>query len=77
MLIVPANLPVARVAQRILEGGYDVPQDKTTTRAAGTHVIAAIEHAYDTDVYDSLGQSGQDFTQVARYQYQTVLGDTH
>jgi hypothetical protein len=27
-------------------------------------------------VYDSSGQSGQDFVEVARYQYASVLGDT-
>ena len=78
VLIVPADLAVARVAQRVLEGGHDVPEPKIRQRheRLWTHVVAAIEHAYETRVYDSSGQSGQDFLEVARYQYGTVLGET-
>jgi len=39
-------------------------------------VVAAIEHAHEARVYDSSGQSGRDFLEVARYQYRTVLGET-
>lgn len=76
VLIVPADLSVARVAQRVLEGGHDVPEAKIRQRheRLWAHVIAAIDHAYETRVYDSSGQSGQDFVEVARYQYGTVLG---
>lgn len=78
VLIVPVNLSVARVAQRVVEGGHDVPETKIRQRheRLWTHVVDAMDAAYETRVYDSSGQSGQDFVEVARYQYGTVLGDT-
>lgn len=78
VLIVPVNLSVARVAQRVLEGGHDVPEAKIRQRHGRlwTYVDAAMARAYETRVYDSSGQSGQDFVEVARYQYGAVLGDT-
>lgn len=77
VLIVPADLSVARVAQRVLEGGHDVPEAKIRQRheRLWTHVVEAITRAYATRVYDSSGQSGQDFVEVARYQYGAVLGE--
>jgi predicted ABC-type ATPase len=76
VLIVPADLSVARVAQRVLEGGHDVPEDKIRQRheRLWAHVVDAIDTAYETRVYDSSGQSGQDFVEVARYQYGAMLG---
>ena len=78
VLIVPADLSVARVAQRVLEGGHDVPEAKIRQRyeRLWTHVVHAMVMAYEARVYDSSGQSGQDFVEVARYQYGAVLGDT-
>jgi predicted ABC-type ATPase len=77
VLIVPAELSVARVAQRVLEGGHDVPEAKIRQRheRLWAHVVDAIDRAYETRVYDSSGQSGQDFVEVARYQYGAVLGE--
>jgi predicted ABC-type ATPase len=78
VLIVPVDLSVARVAQRVLEGGHDVPEAKIRQRheRLWTHVVDAIDAAYETRLYDSSGQSGQDFVEVARYQYGAVLGET-
>jgi predicted ABC-type ATPase len=78
VLIVPADLSVARVAQRVLEGGHDVPERKIRQRheRLWTHVADAIGRAYETRVYDSSGQRGQDFAEVARYQYGAMLGET-
>jgi predicted ABC-type ATPase len=77
VLIVPAALSVARVAQRVLEGGHDVPEAKIRQRheRLWTHVIEAIDRSYESRVYDSSGQKGQDFVEVARYQYGAVLGE--
>lgn len=76
VLIVPVDLSVARVSQRVLEGGHDVPEDKIRQRheRLWQHVVGAINLAYDTRVYDSSGQTGQDFVEVARYRYGTLLG---
>ncbi len=77
VLIVPVDLSVARVAQRVIEGGHDVPDTKIRQRheRLWTYVAEAVGAAYETRVYDSSGQSGQDFVEVARYQYGTVLGE--
>lgn len=78
VLIVPVNLSVARVAQRVVEGGHDVPETKIRQRheRLWTYVVDAMDAGYEARVYDSSGQRGQDFVEVARYQYGTVLGDT-
>lgn len=78
VLLVPEGLAVARVAQRVVEGGHDVPEDKIRQRhqRLWIYVAQAMERAYETRVYDSSGQSGQDFVEVARYQYGTLVGDT-
>ncbi len=77
VLIVPAALSVARVAQRVTEGGHNVPEAKIRQRheRLWTHVVDAIDRAYESRVYDSSGQSDQDFVEVARYQYGAVLGE--
>lgn len=78
VLIVPVDLSVARVFQRVVEGGHDVPEGKIRQRHARlwVHVRDAMDVAYETRVYDSSGQTGQDFVEVARYQYGTLLGET-
>jgi predicted ABC-type ATPase len=78
VLIVPVDLSVARVAQRVVEGGHDVPDGKIRQRheRLWAHVVEAMDVAYETRVYDSSGQSGRDFVEVARYQYGTLLCDT-
>lgn len=50
VLIVPAGLSVARVAQRVLEGGHDVPEVKIRQRheRLWTHVVHAMDTAYET-----------------------------
>lgn len=77
VLIVPVDLSVARVAQRVVDGGHDVPEDKIRQRyqRLWAHVAEAIDVAYEARVYDSSGQTGRDFVEVARYQYGTLLGD--
>jgi predicted ABC-type ATPase len=78
VLIVPVDLAVARVAQRVVEGGHDVPEGKIRQRyqRLWAHVVEATDVAYETRVYDSSRQSGQDFVEVARYQYGTLLVGT-
>lgn len=77
VLIVPVDLSVARVAQRVVEGGHAVPEHKIRQRhqRLWAHVVEAMDVAYETRVYDSSGQHGEDFVEVARYQYGTLLGD--
>lgn len=78
VLIVPVDLSVARVAQRVVDGGHDVPEAKIRQRheRLWAHLFDAMDMAHDTRVYDSSGQTGQDFVEVARYQYGILLGDT-
>lgn len=75
VLVVPVELALARVAQRVAEGGHDVPEAKVRGRHARlwTHVAEAIDLAYDARVYDSSGQRGRPFLEVARYRLGTAL----
>lgn len=52
VLIVPADLSVARVAHRVPEGGHDVPESKIRQRheRLWPHVAAAISHAHEPRV---------------------------
>lgn len=77
VLIVPVDLSVARVTQRAREGGHDVPDTKIRARheRLWTHVARAMAEVHETRVYDSSGQRGQDFVEVARYQYANPVGD--
>jgi predicted ABC-type ATPase len=69
VLMVPVDLAVARVAQRVLEGGHAVPVTKIRERHARlwAPVGEAIELAYESRVYDASGQRGRPFIEVARY----------
>lgn len=71
VLIVPVDLAVARVAQRVDDGGHNVPEDKIRQRHARLwgYVAVAIADAYEATVYDS---SGGRFVPVARFRLGTV-----
>jgi len=76
VLIVPVDLSIARVEQRAAEGGHDVPRSKILERHARlwTLVNDATGIAYETRVYDSSGQRGRPFIEVARYRLGVVDG---
>jgi predicted ABC-type ATPase len=69
VLMVPVELSVARVAQRVAEGGHDVPVARIRERHARlwAHVAAAIGLAYESRIYDASGQRGRPFIEVARF----------
>jgi len=77
VLIVPVELSVARVAQRVVEGGHDVPVTKIRERHSRlwSLVTEAIGLAYESRVYDSSGQRGHPFMEVARYSLGIRHGD--
>lgn len=68
VLLVPVELSVARVAQRVAEGGHDVPVDKIRQRhqRLSTHVAAAIGHTYEACLWDATGPR---FVRIARFLY--------
>jgi predicted ABC-type ATPase len=68
VLLVPVELAVARVAERVAEGGHDVPEYKVRQRHARLwgHVAQAIQDAYEATVYDS---SGGRFIPVAWFRF--------
>lgn len=72
VLIVPAELAVARVAQRVEDGGHNVPEDKIRERHARLwgYVADAMPDAYDATVYDS---SGGRFLPVVRFRFGTII----
>lgn len=76
VLIVPVELSVARVEQRMREGGHGVPIGKVRARHARLwgHVAAAIDLTYESRVYDASGQQGRPFVEVARYHLGVPLG---
>jgi predicted ABC-type ATPase len=69
VLMVPVELAVARVGQRVREGGHAVPVTKIRERHARlwSHVADAIGLASESRVYDASGQRGRPFLEVSRY----------
>lgn len=76
VLIAPVELCVARVEQRVREGGHDVPVERIRARHGRLwhHLAAAIGLAYESRIYDSSGQRGRPFLEVARYHLGVPLG---
>jgi len=76
VLMVPVELSVARVEQRASEGGHDVPRSKIVERHARLWALVAdaIGIAYESRVYDSSGQRGRPFIELARYRLGVVDG---
>lgn len=76
VLMVPVELSVARVEQRASEGGHDVPRSKIVERHARLWALVgdAIDIAYESRVYDSSGQRGRSFVEVARFRLGVVDG---
>lgn len=72
VLMIPVDLAVARVAERVAEGGHDVPEAKVRQRHARLwrHVADAIADAYEATVYDS---SAGRFVPVGRFRFGTVV----
>ncbi|MFD4293298.1 zeta toxin family protein [Rhodococcus sp. NPDC058505] len=76
VVLVPVDLSVARVAERVIEGGHRVPEDKIRERFARLWplVADAIGRADHATVYDN---SAPDLTRiVARYVDGDPVGDT-
>jgi predicted ABC-type ATPase len=57
VVAVPEEYSVARVAQRVINGGHDVPEDKVRSRyrRLWDHVVTMIELADTAEVYDNSG----------------------
>ncbi len=55
VLLVPENLAVQRVADRVTEGGHSVPESKTRARhrRLWTHIGTAVSLAAESFVYDN------------------------
>lgn len=76
VVLVPEDLAVARVENRVEHGGHDVPVDKIRQRYRRlcTHVAAAIELAHETYAYDNT--SARDpYRLVARFERGRLVGD--
>lgn len=57
---VPEDLSVTRVAERVVAGGHDVPEDKIRSRhrRLWDNVVAMIELADGAEVFDNTGEPG-------------------
>lgn len=75
VVLVPATLPVARVAARVSQGGHDVPEQKIRERYARLWplVAAARDLADRTTFYDN-SRAGRPFRVVATYERGRVVG---
>lgn len=71
VLILPVKLAVARVAQRVDDGGHKVPEVKIRQQYGRLwgYVAEAIADAYEATVYDT---SGGRFVPIARFRLDTV-----
>jgi predicted ABC-type ATPase len=60
VLMIPEDLAVLRVAQRVATGGHDVPEEKIRTRwqRLWPNVVAAAHEADDTSFYDNTSLRG-------------------
>lgn len=78
VIVVPEELAVARVDDRIRQGGHAVPEEKVRTRYRRLWglVSQAIEMVDDAHVYDN-SRAATPFRSVARYRDGRVVGSTH
>lgn len=76
VLLVPVAQAVARVAERVADGGHGVPVDKIRQRYGRLwqQILNAVGDSYETVIYDSSGQSGQSFAPVARFRFGVLVG---
>jgi predicted ABC-type ATPase len=75
VVLVPEELAVARVAERVRQGGHTVPEDKVRTRYRRLwgHVARAIETVEEAHVYDN-SRAGAPFRVVAQYRKGHLVG---
>ena len=75
VLIIPLEVAIARVAERVEHGGHDVPNDKMHERYARLWelIAEAIGIATESVVWDSSGFSS--FTKVATFAGGRRIGD--
>lgn len=75
VILVPADLSVARVAERVRRGGHDVPERKIRERhdRLWTLVAQARDDADRTVFYDN-SQARTPFREVARFEAGRLLG---
>lgn len=76
VVVIPEDLAVARVAERVAGGGHDVPVDKIRTRfqRLWQHVRRAVELADDAHVYDN-SKAATPFRLVAQFRGGVPLGE--
>lgn len=76
VILVPADLAVRRVSERVRRGGHEVPEDKIRERYARllNLVVEARALADRTSVYDN-SLAGKPFRLVASYQRGRLVGD--
>lgn len=75
VIVMPENLCVARVAERVLDGGHSVPADKIRQRHARLWnlVVQARDVADRTTFYDN-SRADEPFQVVAEYEKGALIG---
>jgi len=76
VVLVPVELSLARVADRVRRGGHDVPEDKLRARheRLWTYVAAAVPLSSECFGYDN-SSARQPLRQVAHFQQGRVVGE--
>jgi predicted ABC-type ATPase len=75
VVVIPEELAVARVVNRVEHGGHDVPEDKVRARYGRLwgHVRQAIDIADETSVYDN-SSARSPLRPIARYRFGELIG---
>jgi len=75
IVVIPEALALARVQNRVEQGGHDVPEDKITGRFARLwgHLRDAIDLAEETVVYDN-SRAGHAFRRIASFSQGRLVG---
>lgn len=75
VVLVPLELAIARVENRVEQGEHDVPTAKIRQRyeRLWAHVADAVEHAHETFAYDNTS-AARPFRLIARLEHGRVVG---
>ena len=78
VILVPADLAVQRVAERVRRGGHEVPVDKIRERYARLLKLVVDARALaDRSVFYDNSRAGTPFAVVATYERGRLVGESH
>jgi predicted ABC-type ATPase len=76
VMLVPVEVTVARVAERVHDGGHDVPEEKIRQRYERLwHLVAVARRLADRAVFMDNSAARTPFRPVAEYQHGLLIGE--